>query len=263
MTFVATEEVEAGLHMITISNGKLNPLCAALLDELGEACRSIAAGEPRAVVITGGEFHFAAGADITEFTESGETGGNTPSQDNAAVVGTAFFSALNAVAALPCPTIAAINGVALGGGCELALACDFRVAAEKSILGQPEILLGIIPGGGGTQRLPRLVGTAKAKDLIFSGRNVTVGEALEIGLVDRIATSDARDAALEWAQVFVNGPRQATKLAKEAIDDGLSMSLTDGLELERRLFVDSFGSDDAAVGVDSFLTNGPGRAEFN
>jgi enoyl-CoA hydratase len=263
MTHVETEEVEPGLHMITISNGKLNPLCAALLDELAQACRTLSSAEPKVVVITGGENHFAAGADITEFTEGGQAGGNTPSQQNAGRVGTAFFEALNAVDALPCPTIAAINGVALGGGCELALACDFRVAAEKSVLGQPEILLGIIPGGGGTQRLARLVGVAKAKDLVFSGRNVGVGEALEMGLIDRIATTDSRDAAVEWAQVFQNGPREATRLAKRAINEGLSMTLIEGLELEQRLFVESFGTDDAAVGVDSFLTNGPGKAVFD
>ena len=137
-------------------------------------------------------------------------------------IGDAFLRALNAVAAIPCPTIAAVAGVAFGGGCELALACDFRVAGESSRFGQPEILLGIIPGGGGTQRLPRLVGTARAKDIVFSGRTVDADEALAIGLVDRVVASDAvLDEALAWAATFAAGPRHALALAKAAIDEGL------------------------------------------
>ena len=179
-----------------------------------------------------------------------------------AEIGGSFLRALNAVAALPCPTIAAVNGVALGGGCELALACDFRVASASARFGQPEILLGIIPGGGGTQRLARLVGPARAKDLVFSGRMVDVTEAAAIGLVDSVVDGDARDAALELAVRYAHGPREATALAKRAIDEGLDGSLEDGLVLEQRLFVSSFGMDDATVGVSSFLEHGPGKAEF-
>ncbi len=263
MGFVTTDELEPGLHLLTISNGKLNPLCVDLLNELNDVCSQLATANPKAVVITGGEKHFAAGADISEFAERG---GQAPFalNDGKTVqsIGGAFLDALNAVAALPCPTIAAINGVALGGGCELALACDLRVAGQKSLLGQPEILLGIIPGGGGTQRLARLVGPAKAKDLVFSGRTVPAGEALEIGLIDRIAAGDSRDEALEWARVFTKGPRASTALAKRAIDSGLSGSLEDGLLGEQRLFVSSFSTDDAVAGVSSFLENGPGHAEF-
>jgi enoyl-CoA hydratase len=206
---------------------------------------------------------FAAGADITEFAERG---GEAPfalsGPARVGEIGGAFLRALEAVAALPCPTIAAVNGFALGGGCELALACDFRVASASARFGQPEILLGIIPGGGGTQRLARLVGPARAKDLVFSGRMVDAAEALAMGLVDEVAEGDAVEAALSRAVRFARGPREATALAKQAIDGGLDGSLADGLRLEQRLFVDSFGTADARVGVESFLEHGPGKARF-
>jgi enoyl-CoA hydratase/carnithine racemase len=155
-----------------------------------------------------------------------------------------------------------VNGVALGGGCELALACDLRVASAGARFGQPEILLGIIPGGGGTQRLARLVGPARAKDLIFTGRAIDAAEAAAIGLVDRVVDGDAVDAALELAAQLAAGPQAALALAKRAIDEGLEGTLAEGLELEQRCFVDSFGTEDAAVGVESFLEHGPGRATF-
>ena len=154
------------------------------------------------------------------------------------MIGDLFLRALNAVAAIPRATIAAISGFALGGGCELALACDFRVASERARLGQPEILLGIIPGGGGTQRLPRLVGPARAKDIIFTGRQVGAEEALAIGLVDEVVPPDeVLDRALAKAAELAKGPVVAHGLAKRAIDQGLDITLNGGLDLEQQLFV--------------------------
>jgi enoyl-CoA hydratase/carnithine racemase len=252
---------DAGVDVVTIANGKVNPLCVALLDELHRVTTALAAQSPRAVVVTGGPKVFAAGADIVEFTAGREPFAVAPSEE-VERIGGAFLRALNAVAALPCPTVAAVNGFALGGGCELALACDFRVASTGARFGQPEILLGIIPGGGGTQRLARLVGPARAKDLVFSGRTVDASEALAMGLVDEIVEGDATGAALDLAARYATGPRAATALAKQAIDGGLEGSLEEGLLLEQRLFVSSFGTDDAEVGIESFLQHGPGRAEF-
>lgn len=260
---IRTELLDNGVHVITLERPKVNALCVELLTVLREAAERIAAESPRAVVLTGGPKVFAAGADITEFTRNG--GGEPFELAEAADVrriGRAFLDGLGAVAALPCPTIAAVNGFALGGGCELAMSCDLRVASAGARFGQPEILLGIIPGGGGTQRLTRLVGSSRAKDLVFSGRTVGADEALSIGLVDRVVDDDATGAAIEWAGEFAAGPRAALELAKWAIDGGLGMLLDEGLELEQALFVDSFTTADAEVGVRSFLRSGPGHANF-
>jgi enoyl-CoA hydratase len=160
--------------------------------------------------------------------------------------------------------IAAIGGFALGGGLELALACDLRIASERSKVGQPEILLGIIPGAGGTQRLPRLVGPARAKELVWSGRQVGAEEALAIGLVDRLAAPEELDtAARAWAAELASGAVVAMGLAKRAIDDGLDGSLARGLDVEANAFVEVFRTDDAATGVASFLEHGPGKATFS
>lgn len=253
-----------GVHVLTLSNGKLNPLSVEVLNALADAVDAAEAVGSRAIVITGNDRAFAAGADITQFTSSVEPFEIAPA-DRVREIGGAFLRALNAVAHAPCPTIAAVSGVALGGGCELALACDFRVATTGSKFGQPEILLGIIPGGGGTQRLTRLVGTSRAKDLIFTGRMIGAPEAQQIGLVDRIADdgASALDVALLWAGELAVGPRDALRLAKQAIDGGLEQTLDAGLRLEQDLFVDSFATSDARIGVESFLTQGPGRARFD
>jgi len=200
---------------------------------------------------------FAAGAEISEF------GG----PDEARAIGDCFTRALNAVAAIPRPTIAAVNGFALGGGCELSLACDFRVCAASARFGQPEILLGIIPGGGGTQRLARLVGPSHAKDIIFSGRQVGAEEALRIGLVNRVASpsdggTSTLDEALGWAGELAKGAVAGMALAKRAIDRGLDITLDGGLDLEQQLFAEVFTTDDAKTGVQSFLEQGPGKATF-
>jgi len=261
---VRHERRDDGIDLVTLSHGKVNALSVELLAELHDVVIAIAGSDPRAVVLTGGPKLFAAGADITQFAERGGEAPFTISPpERVAEVGGGFLATLNAVAALPCPTIASVSGVALGGGCELALACDFRIASDRARFGQPEILLGIIPGGGGTQRLARLVGPARAKDLVFSGRMVDAAEALAMGLVDRVVDGDPIEASLGLAASFATGARHAIRLAKSAIDGGLEGSLEDGLVLEQQRFVDSFATPDATVGVASFLAEGPGKARFD
>ncbi|CAG4929224.1 MULTISPECIES: enoyl-CoA hydratase/isomerase family protein [Acidithrix] len=240
--------------VIKLDRPKANAISPELLEELLEVAQELRERPPRALVIWGGEKIFAAGADISRF------GGPV----EALHIGGLFHKALDAIVAIPRPTIAAISGFALGGGCELALACDFRVASPEAKMGQPEILLGIIPGGGGTQRLPRLIGSSRAKDLIFSGRQVNAQEALSIGLIDRIAPSRETllETAMEWAQSLAQGASASIGLAKRAIDLGLSDSLHHGLSLELRLFAESFTTKDSEIGVSSFLENGPGKAQF-
>jgi enoyl-CoA hydratase len=250
---VSVERRDDGVAVLRIENGKVNALSTGVLDQLEGAAQALIDSPPGAVVVTGGERIFAAGADISEF------GG----PDEAKVVGGRFLRALNAVADIPRVVIAAVSGVALGGGCELALACDLRIASDRARFGQPEILLGIIPGGGGTQRLPRLVGPSRAKEIVLSGRQVDAEEALRIGLADRVVPADqVQEAAIEWAASFAAGPVVAQGLAKRAIDRGLDVSLGSGLELEQELFTQVFATDDARIGVASFLEHGPGKATF-
>ncbi len=242
-----------GVAVITLANPKVNALSQELLADLLAVTRELGADLPGAVVVTGGERIFAAGADISQFGGTAE----------AERIGLGFHSALDAVAALPRFVIAAISGYALGGGCELALACDYRIAGVKAVFGQPEVLLGIIPGGGGTQRLARTVGASRAKEMMITGRQVRADEALRIGLVDEVVAPDAlHERALALAAEVARGALVAQALVKQAVDEGLSGSLTDGLLLERRLFIDSFATDDAVIGVRSFLEHGPGKAAF-
>jgi enoyl-CoA hydratase len=251
--FVSVDRRDDGVAVVRLDRPKMNALSIALLRELAGACARLTTDPPGAVVIWGGPRVFAAGADIAEFGGPAE----------ARRVGSAFLDALEALAAIPRATIAAISGYALGGGCELALACDLRIAADTAKLGQPEVLLGIIPGGGGTQRLPRLVGPSRAKDIIFSGRQVPAGEALAIGLVDRVVPADGLfDAAVAWAAELAQGAVLAQGMAKQAIDEGLEGELAAGLALEQELFVEVFGTDDGRAGVASFLEHGPGKASF-
>ncbi len=250
---VTLQRRDDGVALITLDNPKVNALSSEVLRQLLSAAEALAADPPGAVVVTGGPKVFAAGADIAEF------GGPT----EARVIGALFLRALNAVADIPRATIAAVSGVALGGGCELALACDFRIASERASFGQPEILLGIIPGGGGTQRLSRLVGPARAKDMIFSGRQVKAVEALAMGLADEVVPhADVLDRALERATLLASGAVVAQGLAKRAVDHGLDGPLSAGLDLEQQLFVEVFATEDAHVGVESFKAHGPGKAVF-
>ena len=251
---VRTEPQPDGVTVIRLNRPPLNPLSEAMLTELAVTAQAVGADPTvKAVVVTGSERAFAAGADITEFG----------SPDDAHRIGAHFRAAFDGVAAIPRPVIAAIRGFALGGGLELALACDLRVAADSARLGQPEILLGIIPGAGATQRLPRLIGTARAKEMVWSGRQLRAEEAHAIGLVDRVAPADETEAvAVTWATTFAGGAVVAMGAAKHVIDRGLDGPLAAGLDLEHRAFSDIFATADAAEGVRSFLEHGPGHATF-
>lgn len=239
--------------VVRIDNPKVNALSASVLDELAAVFSTLHADPPGAVVVTGGERIFSAGAEVREFE----------GPEKAAEVTERFHRTLDLVASLPRMTIAAICGYALGGGLELALACDMRIAGRSARLGLPEILLGIIPGGGGTQRLPRLVGPAKAKEMIVTGRQVTAEEAASAGLVNEVVDdAEVLGRALELAGELARGPLVAQALAKRAVDEGLDLGLEEGLHLERELFVDVFGTEDAREGIASFLQSGPGKATF-
>ena len=242
-----------GVAVITLNNPKVNALSRAVLAELRAAAEDMIASPPGAVVITGGERIFAAGADISEF------GG----AEVAHHITAGFHAALNAVAEIPRFVIAAVSGYALGGGCELALACDYRVAGERAAFGQPEVLLGVIPGGGGTQRLPRLIGIGKAKEMMITGRQVKAEEALRIGLVDEVVSSESlHERVLTLAAEVAGGALQAQAMIKRAVDTGISEPLPAALKLERNLFEAVFHTTDSQIGVRSFLEHGPGNAEF-
>jgi enoyl-CoA hydratase/carnithine racemase len=250
---VRLERRDDGVAVVTLSNGKVNALSGAVVAALHAVADSLIADPPGAVVVTGGERIFAAGADISEF------GG----PEQAEPITTAIHGAVDAVAAIPRFVIAAVAGYALGGGCELALGCDYRIAGDRAVFGQPEVLLGTIPGGGGTQRLARLVGASRAKELCLTGRQVAAEEALRIGLADEVVPgAELHTRALQLAAECANGAQLAQAMAKRAIDEGLSMARPDALRLEQQLFVESFRTHDSQIGVKSFLEHGPGKAQF-
>jgi enoyl-CoA hydratase/carnithine racemase len=229
---------------------------ALMQDQLhAVAVEAAARDDVRAVVIYGGPRSFAAGADVKEMA----------AMTHADMVARALplQAAFTAVAQIPKPVVAAVTGYALGGGCELALTADLRFCADDAKLGQPEILLGVIPGAGGTQRLARLVGPASAKELIFTGRMVDAQEALRIGLVDKVLpAASVYEAALKWAGQFAAGPAAALRAAKGVIDSGLATDLATGLAAERDAFAMLFGTEDRTIGMASFIESGPGKAEF-
>lgn len=249
-------EMAEGVATIRLDRPKVNALNAEVAREIGEAVEAVARDDDaRAVVLWGGERVFAAGADINEMAEHDATtmfryiGG--------------FQDVFTRLARLPQVTVAAINGYALGGGCELALACDMRICASDSQLGQPEILLGVIPGAGGTQRLPRLVGVGRAKEIIYSGRFVGAEEALAIGLVNEVvAPESVYERAVEVARGFAAGPRVALLAAKQAIQQGSEVDLDSGLLIERQAFAALFATEDQEIGMKSFAERGPGKARF-
>ena len=249
-------EVDGGIGTIRLERPPMNALNVEIQDALQVAASEAAARrDVSAVIIYGGEKVFAAGADIKEM----QTMSYTDMVDRSAALQAAF----TAVARIPKPTVAAVTGYALGGGCELALTCDFRVAGDNAQFGQPEVLLGVIPGGGGTQRLSRLIGPSRAKDIIFSGRFVSAQEALQIGLVDEVvAPEDVYAAARRRVKRYVGGPAYALRAAKEAIDHGLEVDLETGLEIERMLFAGLFATRDREIGMASFVEHGPGKAQF-
>jgi len=250
---VLVDRRDDGVAVVTLNNPKVNALSREVLAELHDVAVALTDDPPGAVVVTGGERIFAAGADISQF------GGPPEARDITA----GFHRALDAVAAIPRFVVAAVSGYALGGGCELALACDYRIAGERAVFGQPEILLGIIPGGGGTQRLARLVGPSRAKELMLTGRQVKAEEALRIGLADElVATESLHERAFELAAEVARGAVQAQALTKRAVDEGLDGDLAGGLAIERALFEQVFHTDDSRIGVQSFLADGPGKATF-
>ncbi|MFD1830210.1 MULTISPECIES: enoyl-CoA hydratase/isomerase family protein [Streptomyces] len=251
-----TLEVSEGVGTVRLDRPPMNALDIATQDrlrELAEECTR--RDDVRAVVVYGGEKVFAAGADIKEMRE----------MDHAAMVARSrgLQDAFTAVARIPKPVVAAVTGYALGGGCELALCADIRIAAENAKLGQPEILLGLIPGAGGTQRLARLVGPAKAKDLIFTGRQVRADEALAIGLVDKVVpAAEVYEEAHAWAARLAAGPAIALRAAKECVDAGLETDIDTGLAIERTWFAGLFATEDRETGMRSFVEEGPGKARF-
>ena len=253
--FVRVER-DQGIATIRLDRPKMNALNAQVQDEIAAAALEVDADPGvRAVVLYGGEKVFAAGADIKEMAEA--------SFAQIAADSRRLQAAFTVVARIGKPVVAAVTGYALGGGLELALCADFRVAGEGARLGQPEILLGIIPGAGGTQRLPRLIGPARAKDIVFTGRFVGAAEALQIGLVDKVVPDDqvyrvARDLVAQYA----SGPAVALRAAKQAIDAGLEVDLDTGLEIERLNFAALFATEDQRTGMRSFIENGPGKATF-
>jgi enoyl-CoA hydratase/carnithine racemase len=249
-------EVAEGVGTLRLDRPPMNALDVAMQDRLRElAEEATRRADVRAVVIYGGEKVFAAGADIKEMQ----------AMDHTAMVlrARALQDSFTAVARIPKPVVAAVTGYALGGGCELALCADHRIAADDARLGQPEILLGLIPGAGGTQRLARLIGPSRAKDLIFTGRTVRADEALRLGLVDRVVPpADVYPEAHAWAARLAQGPALALRAAKEAVDTGLETDIETGLAVERNWFAGLFATEDRERGMRSFVEEGPGKAKF-
>jgi enoyl-CoA hydratase/carnithine racemase len=249
-------EVAEGVATLRLDRPPMNALDIATQDRLLEVATELARRDDvRAVVLYGGEKVFAAGADIKEMRE----------MDHAAMVARsrALQDSFTAIARIPKPVVAAVTGYALGGGCELALCADIRIAGERAKLGQPEILLGLIPGAGGTQRLSRLVGPSRAKDLIFTGRQVKADEALSIGLVDRVVPdAEVYEQAHAWAARLAAGPAMALRAAKESVDAGLEADIDTGLTIERNWFAGLFATEDRETGMRSFVEEGPGKAKF-
>ncbi|MGW0931620.1 enoyl-CoA hydratase/isomerase family protein [Streptomyces sp. NPDC002644] len=249
-------EVAEGVGTIRLDRPPMNALDIATQDRIKELAEEITGRDDvRAAVVYGGEKVFAAGADIKEMR----------AMDHAAMVarGRGLQDSFTAVARIPKPVVAAITGYALGGGCELALCADYRIAADNAKLGQPEILLGLIPGAGGTQRLARLIGPSRAKDLIFTGRHVRADEALSLGLVDRVVpAADVYTEAHAWAAKLAQGPAIALRAAKESVDAGLETDLDTGLAIERNWFAGLFATEDRERGMKSFVEEGPGKAKF-
>jgi enoyl-CoA hydratase/carnithine racemase len=256
MAEFVTVQTDQAVATIRLERPPMNALNARVQDEIAAAAAQVTADqEVRAVILYGGGKVFAAGADIKEMADA--------SYGRMAADTRRLQDAFTAVAKIPKPVVAAITGYALGGGLELALCADFRVAGESARVGQPEILLGVIPGAGGTQRLPRLVGPSRAKDIVFTGRFVGAAEALAIGLVDKVVPdAEVYQAARDLVARYAGGPALALRAAKQAIDEGLDVDLDTGLEIERLNFAGLFATEDQRTGMRSFIENGPGKATF-
>jgi len=237
--------VEKAIAHIVLNRPKvLNALNREMVSELHDAVRQITAdGAIRVLVISGSEKNFAAGADIAPMADL------APAQASEFC----FNRAFNALEDLPIPVIAAISGYALGGGLELALACDFRICSEDAKLGSPEIKLGIFPGAGGTQRLPKLVGISRAKEMIFLGRNIDARTALEYGLCDKVVQGDPLPEALALAEQLADRPAAALQSAKRVINYGAGRDLRTGIEFEEERWTDLFTTEDQKEGMKAFL----------
>lgn len=248
--FVSLEVTDA-VATLTLQRPPMNALNRQMQSEIREAAQEVSSRrDVGAVIVYGGPKVFAAGADIKEM-------GALAYQDMLRE-STDLQDCFTAVARIPQPTIAAVTGYALGGGCELALCCDLRIAADDARLGQPEILLGIIPGAGGTQRLPRLIGVSRAKDLILTGRHVDAAEALSFGMVNSVVPADeVYPTALDLAGRLARGPALALRAAKEAVDHGMDVDLATGLDIERVRFAALFATDDQAEGMAAFTEKRP------
>ncbi|MCT1459470.1 enoyl-CoA hydratase-related protein [Aestuariimicrobium sp. p3-SID1156] len=253
---LVTMEVTESVAVVTVNRPPVNALTMDMQDRIGDLAKEIARTESiKSVVVTGEGRAFVAGNDITEMA------GMSLADMHARVH--PMQACFTAIAKLPKPVVAAINGYALGGGLELALCADYRIASQKARLGLPEVTLGIMPGIGGTQRLPRLIGPSRAKDLIFTGRHVDADEALAIGLVDEVVEPELlMDQAMAWALQFKDAASWALRWAKEAIDTGLETDLDTGLMIEATGFAALFSTEDRRTGMKSFLEEGPGKAVF-
>lgn len=251
------EDVAPGVATIRLENGKMNPISNQVTAELTEILEGLGSRDDLgAVVVWGGPRIFAAGADINEFPA-------IENKPQAVEFSLRLHHALLTLENLPQITISAVNGYALGGGCELSMATDFRICGESAVFGQPEVLLGLLPGAGGTQRLMRLVGITKAKDINYTGRQVPATEALDIGLVSEVvADDDVYERALAMAEAFAAGPK-ALQHIKRAMMEGLALPLSEAVKVEADAFGDCFETEDRITGVASFLESGPGKAAFS
>lgn len=256
MAEFVTLEVSDGIGTIRLDRPPMNALNRQVQEEIRAAAREAAVNsDVRAVIVYGGEKVFAAGADIKEMAAM--------SVIEMTDIAAELQSALGSLSTIPKPVVAAVTGYALGGGLEVALGADRRIAGDNAKLGVPEVLLGVIPGGGGTQRLARLIGPSRAKDMVFTGRFVGAEEALRIGLVDEVVAPDeVYNAARAWAGQFTTGASRALAAAKASIDQGLDVDLTNGLRVEAQQFAALFATEDRTVGMESFIANGPGKAAF-
>lgn len=248
--------IQDRVAVVQLDRPKMNVLNREMQEEIAATVRELDANDDvRAIVFYGGEKNFAAGADVKEMVHWDKATAHAQAPG--------LQAAFNSVAAVSKPTIAALTGYALGGGFELAMACDLRIAADNATVGQPEILLGIIPGAGGTQRLTRLVGVARAKDIILTGRFVPAAEAFHLGMVNEVVPAESvLERALAVATQLAAGPATAIAAAKRAIEQGIQVDLADGLVIEQKEFADLFGTADQVSGMTSFVENGPGKATF-
>ena len=249
MEFVSVTK-DGPVALVRLDRPPVNALSEQVAVELEEAFSECQDASIRAVVVTG-QPHFAAGADIKGFKETFDSGGRETTAGS-------LQKAISVLDRLEKPTIAAVHGYALGGGCELSLGCDFRYMAEDARIGQPEILLGLIPGAGGTQRLQRVIGFQRTKELVYSGRQVGAEEALEIGYADKVApTDEVLDLAMADAKEWATKATLAIAAAKKALADGRGVPLDQALEIEREGFHTSFATDDAVEGVNAFVEKRP------